>query len=897
MAIAKANRFQVGIPAEGLKASRATLPKRLTDYFCRPRLLERYQPLEKRVGVLHAPCGFGKTVLLNEICQRERDRGTLVAWLRLDNGIDGELLSSYLAYAFGRGGLDLSLVRNLWKGDRHPHKTSYRLGLLLRAIENHAKPCFLALDQVDGLDARETIAMIDFLVRRSPRNLHFAMTMRSYPPGLELTTAALDHQCEVLTVDDLRFTDAEIALFLGGRLSREELVAAVKRTEGWPVALRTYRDLNGDGGNSNAPSILSGYQATVEEFLGARLMSGLTPESREFLLDFGLFETIDHRLVEEVFADGSAQRRSELLTRFRGLLRPVDRSGAVLRLHPVIREYCRVRRLREDAVRFRRLHRRLAVAMARRGDLDAAVRHASATGEDEAFGEILEVGCGVGLLFGTGIKPFLNAVGFLDSNAIATAPRLALVRCIGLLVNGDERAASALFERVEKTTGDSRHDRERDGSLALEADRFIARSLLQMFTCTSVGDTGQLEALEEVASLAAEERLAPVHRGSLYTLLCVQDSMRTKFRRSRHWGVKAREFFALGNAAHGEVLIDTWRGAVAMAQGRVQDAQAAFMRGRMIPAARILQAELQIERNRMGLRLPEGMANARLETLSGWLDVHAAMHGIRAELAFENGGTPAALNVLEDSLALAARRGLAGLVRILSAQRSACLAKAGRVDAARRAWSEAGLPAGLVDQLDLDGQSWREMEAIACARIGVLQAGFEFDKARHLAGHLHETAQARGLTRTLMRCLAEWMILEYRAADVDAAAGRLRAFLHRYRDTDYSRPLARCAEVSVQVLQHLIDQEVDSDVREQALSMLQDVGQATAAEETDVPHYSAQEIRILQGLAFGLRNKEIARHVALTESGVCYHLKKIYRKMGVNRRGDALERARTAGLV
>ena len=116
-------------------------------------------------------------------------------------------------------------------------------------------------------------------------------------------------------------------------------------------------------------------------------------------------------------------------------------------------------------------------------------------------------------------------------------------------------------------------------------------------------------------------------------------------------------------------------------------------------------------------------------------------------------------------------------MRHLSALRVVYLIEDDRVDQAARAWRGAGLPDDLPDLLDLKAQSWREMEAISCARIRLLTARGEFEAAREVAQGLTELSRARGLARTRMRCLALWMVLEYRAKrDNDASGAAARVF-------------------------------------------------------------------------------------------------------------------------
>ena len=892
------NRFPVSSTEPCLQASKATLPRRVEGYFHRPRLVERCQPLNTRLAVLQAPCGFGKTAQLNDICHRERDRGTLVAWLRIDKEISDDLLLDYLAYAFARGGLKLSGLRQLWTNDQHSRQAGYRAGLLMRAIENYGKPCLLVLDEVERLDSAGAVAIVDLLLRRGPRNLHFAMAMRSNPRGLDLATALLDRQASILTADDLRFSPPEIALFMGSPLTREQLVSAAERTEGWPAALRMHRTLQGIGEGSGALRELPGYQETVAEFLGARLMRDLDGDSRDFLLDIALFDTFDPSLMEEVLPGERFACRTEVLSKLHGLFRPVDPSGDVLRLHPMVREYCRLRRLREDAGRFQRLQRRLATAMVRRGKLNDALRHAGETGDDRLWGTILEESGGVSLVLKVGVEQFLRTSRCLGSELVAVYPRLALMRCIALLLEGSRDDAWALFERVRKSTRDFEQDRAGGDIRALRVEGVIARSVMSACACQSIGDARVSRLLEEAASLVQDEELPPALRGSLYAVLAVADQQRVRFEPGRRRGTKAKQFFVLSGSVHGRGLIDLQGGVVAMAQGRVHDAMAAYTRNGPTTIARILLAELHIERNRNEFEstwTADGCAG--LGEVRGWFDVHAAAHGNQVALAFESGGFDAALGVLDDSLRRAVRRHLPSLERLLSAQRVSYLAAAGQAEAARRAWESAGLPERLSDQLNLDGQSWREMEAIACARIGLLGAEEEFDTARRVALNLRNTARAHGLTRTLMRCLAESIGLECRAMNLDGAVARLQEFLHRFRLADYSRPLMRDRQVSVRVLRRLLDREPDSDTRGYAESLLDELGEPRAPEKRQAPSYTLREINVLHGLVEGQRDKEIARRLGLTENGVRYHLKKIYRKTGASSRVEAVRRAQSAGVL
>ena len=213
------------------------------------------------------------------------------------------------------------------------------------------------------------------------------------------------------------------------------------------------------------------------------------------------------------------------------------------------------------------------------------------------------------------------------------------------------------------------------------------------------------------------------------------------------------------------------------------------------------------------------------------LDVRSAALEVRAEWKFETHGAEEALRTVEESRDFALNEGLVSAVRHLSALRVMYLIADERIDQAARAWRGAGLPEDLPNLLDLDAQSWREMEAISCARIRLLAAQGEFEAAREVAAGLCEVARKRGLARTRMRCLALWMGLEYRAGRENDAAARLLEYLRALGGTDYIKPLVRERETSCQVMRALLGLGLQANIREIANAALEQLGTTVA----DVP--------------------------------------------------------------
>ncbi len=213
--------------------------------------------LERRLTVLQAPGGFGKTTVLADVSRRKKD-GVLVAWLSLHQDDTPDVFGFYLARAFEHAGLDLAALNHDDAWSSSPCKQ--RLGMLARAVELHAAPCLLVLDELELLP-RATVESVDLLLKHSPSNLHFAIAFR-FNPGLDLALHVLGGTAVVVKTEQFRFSRPDIVRFFDGALTRREVRAVAKRTAGWPVAVmvaRNTRVISGEPFEADATALAENF--------------------------------------------------------------------------------------------------------------------------------------------------------------------------------------------------------------------------------------------------------------------------------------------------------------------------------------------------------------------------------------------------------------------------------------------------------------------------------------------------------------------------------------------------------------------------------------------------------------------------------------------------------------
>src|SRR5712691_5394961 len=216
-------------------ATKLYLPRLRPNVVSRPRLLERLnEGLHRKLTLIAAPAGFGKTTLVSEWVEGI-ERPT--AWLSLDEGDnDPARFLTYLVAALQRIAPTIGEgVSGVLQSPQPPPTESILTALLneITAIPDHF---VLVLDDYHVLDAKAVDQALTFLLEHLPPHMHLVIATRE-DPSLPLARLRVRGHLTEVRVTDLRFTHSEAAGFLtqvmGLNLSAQDIAALETRTEGW----------------------------------------------------------------------------------------------------------------------------------------------------------------------------------------------------------------------------------------------------------------------------------------------------------------------------------------------------------------------------------------------------------------------------------------------------------------------------------------------------------------------------------------------------------------------------------------------------------------------------------------------------------------------------------------
>ena len=841
-----------------------------------------------------APGGFGKTTLLAECSRAAIDCGIPTAWLTMEAQDEPAQLETYLAYAFEIAGLEmLDLSRS-----ENPEVTlpPTRVDLLIRALEAYGRPCLLALDELERVQHPESVEILNSLIGRGPLELHIAISCRELPVGLDVSASVLGSDAAIFTAEDLRFSRAEIARFFDLRLSRQELADVETESAGWPIALQIPRNKHSSVARDESLTV----RHVVENWLESRLWYSFSDKDRDLLLDVGLFDWFDAELLHAVLEDPEAIDRLESMIGLAGLMQPLAGERAGTRcLHPLVKDQCIRQLQREAPERYKSMNRRIATAMSKRGDVVSAMRYATKATDTELLRSVFADADGVRLMLRQGVERLLAIDALLTEELVAPDPRLGFARTVCLIYRGRLTDARRTYETAARElVGQGLGD-----ELETRIDQMFTRAALAYFGCEP------MFALETVIESAkrlgeGEESSTDPAMGSLVNFgLCYIHNSKAEFESGEVYENRLRS-----RVDHGAPYLATVSGfhygETAMAQGRVGDAAREYDKAlrlakdrflgdrRLVAWCNVLKRELDLERSRFNDDVEAIRLVTALRRMGGPFSSFVAAMEIGIETALKVQGAAKALSMVDEILHHARRAEMPALARHLAALRVSTLVVSGGVDEANRYWRVRGLPKDDAGCLDLRGQSWREMEAMSCARLRLDIASGRLDEGRRFGRSLIESAGRHGLRRTQMRGLALMTGLEAQSGDWRAALTSLEQFLESFVKTNYSQPMVREGEQGVAVLQAFRNANANSPLVNFSDSILK---ASLDASVMAVPNLSSRETEVLWRLETQ-RDKEIALSLGISTHGVRFHVGNILKKLNARDRYDAVRRARSAGL-
>lgn len=340
-----------------------------------------------------APIGYGKTVLMATLHAHLLSRGELCSWTALDDRDTSlERVLTLLEDVAYQRSEQLHPTQALFRGDE---PIESRIDGLVEAATNYPAPINVFIDNLNCCSDEAFGHLLDRLVFETPPSVRFVFSSTSELP-LNVGRAKLEGLIRQIGYTELSLTSGETSELLGPELSAAigtaGVESVVRQTEGWPAAIRMMQIiLSATDQPKTVLEQFSGSDEDLAALLNRQVLSGFTPEEREFLLGIAQLRTFCVDLCRHATGNDSAEQHLALLLRRNVFIIPLDRNRTWYRMHSLFREYLLSEAQRSlSAVRRKAVLRRAAEWSEQGGHWREAIEYALAAGAAGIASSLLE---------------------------------------------------------------------------------------------------------------------------------------------------------------------------------------------------------------------------------------------------------------------------------------------------------------------------------------------------------------------------------------------------------------------------------------------------------------------------------------------------------------------------
>jgi LuxR family maltose regulon positive regulatory protein len=846
----------------------------------RPRLREQLRAAgERRVILIDAPAGYGKTWLLGRWYAELRAAGQRVVWIGIDEA-DATQFLVMLVSGLARIGIDLGPLEGLAEQGFADVPVRAAVSALNTALANSDVNVTVFVDDMHRLTREAVHEVLARLIAEAPSTMRFACSGRDCSA---LARASLRLRGELFEIDvnALRFAADEARSFLPN-LSAGQLEQLLARTEGWPVAVQLARLwLEARPERSSLIDSFSGRTTEVAEYLAEQVLGEMPQEVQQILERCAILDSVNPELVAAVTDQPGGWRTLVEEGRLEHFLVPLDEERYWFRLHHLLLDFLRAR-LRERGEDLRALHSKAAAWFELRGELLEAVRHQVNAGDVPAAAVLVERSGGWQMVLFGGTVRMRALIKALPADRLAEFPRLQVFQAFVAVKEGDLTRGLRLFEAV-------RHTQSTSADPVLASDIMIVGHLIGRYADLPVssGDLAslycELDALPQNADIAKATLLNTACLVALATgnMPAAHEACSRAVREMRRIGSVLGINYCLLHLGLTQLHLGERREAEATLREAVAMAEENFGADSGLKAISEVHLALALHARGAVAEASDRLLPSlpQLESSDGWLDIYAEGYEVAVVQAMARGDTPAALAFCERMSHTAERRGLVRLERLARALRARL------TPSSAREWK----PGEWKEKPSV----WREHGAFGIVLvIDALQANKPAD-AQLVLDDLEAAARSGDRRRELLKVAAlraaARLQTGFEDADIQEFLGTLDAAV-REDDTQY---LIDLGPVLLPLLRRAWSWSRDN----WSSSSSRHVLAAAATTLTRADELSARELQVLVELARGAPNKVIARVLHMTENTVKYHLKNIFNKLKVRHRADALQVARARGLL
>lgn len=432
--------------------TKTTPPLSRKNLVSRQRLVDLIeQGIQGKLTLISAPAGFGKTIILSQWVSQTAHS---TAWISLDE-TDNDAIRFWRYVSQGlRGALSPIIGKRITQlAFTLPSLSmSTFLDALINELHIANQPLAILLDDYHVITETSIHDSLTYFIDHIPQHIHLLISTRNELP-FPIVRWRVRNELTMINTEQLKFTLPESEAFYqeinGLSLSANQIASFSHKTEGWVTGMQLVSiSLRSETHYERFIESFTGYNRNIADYLFHEVIVKLPEDVQYFLIRTSVLERLDAKACDDITLMSDGIVMLDKLKAWNLFLVPLDDQDTWYRYHHLFVEYLRNLAKRQYPDLWVSTNLLASSSLAKRGLMDEAIDHAIAAGDFIMTEKLLSQHIANVLQRGE-FPTLLRWFGSFPSHAVLS-PEISLLYAFILVVTGQVKQAEQQLTHIEK---------------------------------------------------------------------------------------------------------------------------------------------------------------------------------------------------------------------------------------------------------------------------------------------------------------------------------------------------------------------------------------------------------------------------------------------------------------